>query len=372
MFRPIFVFTADSHLQRCQWVKRPTLAGDAYHAFASTLEWAAEQNVPVVHGGDLFDVKKPDSEAVTFFQLQLDRFGLRFYFVQGDHDFSTPPWASLAPLATPLHKQCRNIGGLNVCGLDFAPRGAIQADLADVPAATDVLVTHLAWTEAQGIGQTDADVADVANATLILSGDFHTQGTWTGVNADGHRATIYSPGSPVATKIDEITPREFLVVGEEDGQIAIRRQRVPLQRLGFCFDIADEPGFDDLIDRLLPTLVAADASSLPEELRAPIVRVRYPDSIPEAYERLQRFAAHVHLFLDPRHVVEEAVVVIDASREHAFQGLSEAVVALAKDEQIRVDALRLLTASDVGEEYDRMLEEHLRQAGDMSAAADLP
>ena len=169
MFRPIFVFTADSHLQRCQWVKRPTLAGDAYHAFASTLEWAAEQNVPVVHGGDLFDVKKPDSEAVTFFQLQLDRFGLRFYFVQGDHDFSTPPWASLAPLATPLHKQCRNIGGLNVCGLDFAPRGAIQADLADVPAATDVLVTHLAWTEA-GIGQTDADVADVANATLILSG----------------------------------------------------------------------------------------------------------------------------------------------------------------------------------------------------------
>ena len=87
----------------------------------------------------------------------------------------------------------------------------------------------------------------------------------------------------------------------------------------------------------------------------PIMRVRYADTIPEAYDRLlAKFGETTHLFLEPQHLTTEYVVDAEAVPEDAFSGLLSAVDTLAADPVVREDTKRLLRAADPVEDLQEM------------------
>jgi len=197
-----FVFTADCHLSRLIWNKRPTLVGDSWLAFTALVDHCVQQRAPLLIGGDLFDKTQPDSASVVMFSRAMDRMqqaGLPVWFTQGQHENATPPWASCHPHPRHAHGQLFELPGVHgkFYGLDWQPLGKAKDALRAVPPEATWLLCHQVWLEHMGdhITTPECSIADVPESvTCVLTGDYHVHQVTTHMTLRGMRYLV-SPGA---------------------------------------------------------------------------------------------------------------------------------------------------------------------------------
>ena len=178
---PAFISLGDIHLDPIIWKRIPQVCGDAFLAYTAFIDAAIALKVPALIAGDLFDTTKPNSEVVEVHRQLMDkcqRTGTPVYFIQGNHDKQTKPWASA------IHNHAQWIGdgrivdlnGVRVAGLDYDLLGFIQAktiDLLSKPDPFDVLVLH------QAVKQ-----------SLPFEGKYNYDLDWLSVRADSPRLVV--------------------------------------------------------------------------------------------------------------------------------------------------------------------------------------
>ena len=378
-FRPLFVFTADTHLQPCAWVKHPSLRDDAYCSFTQIVNYCCEHGLNLVLGGDIFDKHRPDPDSVQFLLQQAARLHACdrvIMFVQGDHDYqATVPWAAVGGHPVSLNRMACSAGPFRVYGLDWTSRDRLGESLATVPPDTDILVMHEAWEELQGIGQTEGRVADIPYAKVLLTGDYHVALTKTLSAADGRQIQVHSPGSTCMQAVDENPEKSFLVVGESDGTVQV--QRVPLltrRRLSLVYNTEVQLQCDLATGALDGWLNAMQCWLLPPEISKPILRVTFNDEIPNLWTRICDAAAErFHLFPNPVRLPAETVVV-DAQQfgdTGAFSTLFDACRRLARQPGDYDTIMRLArNPSDPKRELEVMYDEFRTVMASTAVARD--
>lgn len=362
-FQPLFNYASDIHMALSAWVDRPSLQGDANESLRQIIDSCIQRGLPLVLGGDDVDQKRPGPSVIALWCRQLDRMqqaNLPIYYIQGQHGqdrFS--PWLNVHAWPIYIHRQLVNIRGVNVYGIDWCPRGEFQEELAQVPPQTNILVTHTVWEEFMGArAVTDGSQKEVPHASMLLTGDFHKTRQEFVVTNDGRQMLVVSNGSTCLQDISEPLPKCYHVIGTDSGSlVALPQQLITRERREYnIMTVSDLQLFVNDVPYLQPN------PQMPPEIALPAVKIRYSESIEGIYNRLIELAApQDRLFLEPIPVqTEEIVVDYDAAPLGAFDGLNNAIVALAAgDQQLATDARRLLAAADRAAELEAMYQEHL-------------
>lgn len=381
MRTPLAVFTADNHLRPNTWSKHPDLRGDSYVSFTAIVDYCLQHALPLFLLGDTFDATAPPADAVAFFCEQVDRMAearLAVYFIKGNHDDSATAWPSVHKHCTYADHRLIWLGGFCLYGLDFRPAGQLKTTLANIPvtagSSIDILLTHQSWQEIQRVGHTDGSFNDIPlvalgqQAPLLITGDYHIHGRFTAKTEAGHDVVAFSPGSTSMQKLNEEPIKRFYVMMTEGRQIDMESVLLPTREFhGFECRTADD--FEQVLTAIR-AYDAADANkflrrTMPADIQKPILRVKFNDSIPEAYSRLVAIAGdRFHLFDEPHHVTEQVVVDVNATPEGAFESLITAIGQLSAPGSEQYNgARRLLEAEDPRAELATMFREYLIRHG---------
>lgn len=368
--RPLFVFTADLHLEDGAWSTRPGIYGDAYYSFNQIIDYCIDQGLQLILGGDVLEKKSNSARPIAQLCNGLSRMqaaNLDVHYIQGNHEYDrNAPWLSVHKWSRHIHKQTVTINGVKVYGLDWLPRGEIQAAFKEVPEDTDILIVHQVWKDFMGnVGRTECDLFDVHHVRTVLAGDFHVTKTVTATNAQGQPIQMLSPGSICMQDCGEDPAKFFFVIyGDEKGNFEFRP--VPLKTRRFLdYRVEDQALLDNLCaEWLVRDIDAARAeatqSGYPPEIMKPIVRMKFDKSLPDAYIRL------VTAVGDAAHVFCEALTnKYDAdrrtgTREGAKNDLLSALADLLGD---GTDAYKLaaalLAADDANKELDVQFSKYM-------------
>lgn len=360
-FIPLFFYASDLHMARSAWVDRPTLQGDANCSLEQIVSTCIAQQLPLVLGGDDVDQHRPPAEVVAMLCRQLDRMEaaqLPIYYIQGQHGLDrVAPWLSVHPWPVHINGRMVNIGGVNIYGLDWYPRGQLQRHLATIPPSANILLTHIVWEEYMGTNAvTDGSQLEVPYVQMILTGDFHQHRVDVIQASDGRWVVVVSNGSTCLQDCSEPLPKYFMKVGMEEGRFGVMpHQLVTRPRYEFSIMTPEELAH---FESIAPQLQAVP--DLPPAIAMPLVKIRYSEAVPDAYRRILELAAPVdRLFLEPVPVpVGEIVVDYNAAPLGAFDGLTNAISQLAgPNYDLAAAARRLLSSPDRTAELDTMYKE---------------
>lgn len=360
MPKPLFVFTADNHLRPFTWAKHPDLWGDAYFAWQFIVDFCLTHGLRLWQLGDLYDKTRPDSYSVSIYLYHVARLqaaGLPFWYLEGNHDIADPPWASLSPWARPI--SVMSLEGVDIAGFSYAPSREILADrLSKLPDA-DVVMTHQSWEEVQRVGHTDGSFSMFPRGTVLLTGDYHVCGQYTGLAANGETVTAYSPGSTVMQALNEAPDKYFGVLNDD---LSVTWVQIPTRPYA-AYEAVVEVELDSILRSIRTTPPLAD-QRLPEPLRKPILHVKYNDAIPEAARRLEEAAGDAyHLFLVPQYHVLTQVIDVEATPAGSFDDLKSSVgLCTPPGQPVYNGLMRLLDSSDAPRELNLMFEEFTADA----------
>ncbi len=312
------MITADLHLAPTTWKDHPQLKGDAYYALAQIVAKTLMYRVPLFLLGDIFDTQRPDSESVRQFCAQMNRLQNDphdVYFVDGNHDFADPSWPTVHDWPQYLPAEPVTIHGHKIIGLDYTPRGELADKLAAVPADTSILMTHQAWDELMRIGKTDGSFSQVHHARYLLTGDFHVCCSWVGQSATG-ALKVWSPGSTCLQELGESLPKYCLLLVDDNGVLDV--EALPLVSRPYAkYRLQTEADLIHLMANLPPAhpaeIQTPEAVSFLGPFPRGILRVRYSDDIPHAYQRLMTLNEHYHLFLEPVRAGEVEQISVEMS-----------------------------------------------------------
>lgn len=301
---PCFVFAADLHVEDGAWSTRPGIFGDSYHSLTQIVDYCVTHRLPLVLGGDVLEKKSNSARPIARLCYQMSRMAdekLPVYYIQGNHEYDrNAPWLSVHPWPVHLNKAPYNIRGVTVYGLDWLPRGEIQAAFKDAPARADILVTHQVWDEfMKGLGRIECTLPDVHHVTVILNGDFHPTKEVHGNGAQGQRIRMLSPGSTCMQDCSESPEKFFFVVGRDDVSQEICYEPQPIETRGFIdLKVHTQEMLDALCSGQLATLI----EMLPTragDIAKPIVRIKFDKALPDAFLRLTMTAGDsCHLFCE--------------------------------------------------------------------------
>lgn len=302
--QPLFVFCADLHLEDGAWTTRPGIYGDAYYSFNQIIDYCIEHHLPLILGGDVLERKQNLARPVAKLcagMARMQRENLRVYYIQGNHEYDrNAPWLSVHPWPIHLHDSGVFFDDVNVWGLDWLPRGEIQAAFNEVPDDVDVLVTHQVWTDLMGdIGRTECALTDVRHVQTVIAGDYHVTRTVEGTNADGKPIRLLSPGSTCMQDISESAEKFFFVIAKSAAGLEFVPQ--PLRTRPFRkYVIQTQEQLDEFCaGQFLRDLAEIEDNTLPEEIRKPLVRVRFNKDLPDAFLRITTAGANLaHMFCD--------------------------------------------------------------------------
>lgn len=362
---PVAVFTGDTHLRPTTWNDHPELRDDSYIGLQQVTDYAIEAGLPVISLGDLFDSQRPDSYTMSrlaSIMARLEAAGVRFFYIDGNHDRSTPSWMSVFPWAvaadTPFKLQ-----GLWFRGLHFTSTTQLPEVLSQLKDRVDVLLCHQAWENIQRVGAVNGKFSDIPWGCTLLTGDYHVTGRWQGPAADGGLVTAYSPGSTAMQNLGE-TPEKYFGVLYDN--LAVTWHKIETRDLLSCVcNTAAE--LDAAIERY--TEYNPVGTKMYLQLERPILQVRYREDMPGCYDRLTALAANgkYHLFLDPRPVVSGVTVNNVTDREEGFANLESAITQLATTPQLRDDALTLLHTTDIAADLSLMYARHMSANNERSS-----
>ena len=176
----VAVLAADTHLDLPggAWLNRK-IRGDSAYAFEQLVELAILHRVPLVVAGDLLEVARPHSATVEFFHRQMrlcQDAGVKFYFIQGQHELSSPPWFSSHAWPVHIDGKVVDVGGVKLYGLDCRRTEEFDEAVARIPEGVDWLVAHQVWNEVLAVGALThkASFAQLpAHITRVFTGDYH-------------------------------------------------------------------------------------------------------------------------------------------------------------------------------------------------------
>jgi hypothetical protein len=301
--KPLFIITADMHLNRRGWRHR-NIFGDAYHSFEQVVDYAISQRLPIIGAGDLIDNVINESEPIVFLARQLEKLreaAINFIYTQGQHEMSATPWMELRS-QTPhhLHKRMIEIGNWKLYGLDYQPHGVLQQELQLIPKEADILVCHQVWSNFMGeIANPQGAFEDIPHVNHVLTGDFHKTILKTYRGQQGQKLQVFSPGSTCMQEISE-DPIKFFGVFHSDGTIT--KHKLQTRAYLDAGVLNTEDAFEETLGQL-PKMLGdseheAEMYDVPSQLRTPLLRVVAGHRIRDAEARLNRaIQGRAHLFL---------------------------------------------------------------------------
>ena len=380
---PLFVFCADLHLEDGAWSTRPAIYGDAYYSFEQIVDYCIAQKLPLIMGGDILERKQNLARPIAKLCAGLTRMqqaNVRAYYIQGNHEYDrNAPWLSIHPWPLHLHDSGVQLHDVGIWGLDWLPKGDIQTAFQEVPADTDILITHQVWKDFMGnVGRTECELTDVHHVGIVLAGDFHVTKTIKAVNAQGNPVQMLSPGSTAMQDIGESPEKFFFVISKtDDGQIVFEQQ--PLKTRQFLkYTVETQEELDDLCSGQLMTAIdeavaQAKADGVPEYIQKPLVRVKFNKQLPDAYLRLLTAAGEAaHMFCD---------ALADKARERPASAsratVSNTLLSALEDllgpgtEEYKL-AASLVSATDPNKELDMQFKQYVEDTGEVTDAITAP
>lgn len=307
--QPLFVFCADLHLEDGAWPSKSAIYGDSYYSFQQIVEYCIDHKLPLILGGDILERKQNQARPISKLCRGLSRLQhaqVPVYYIQGNHEYDRhAPWLSVHPWPIHLHDTGVMFHDVSVWGLDWMPRGDIQAAFKDlVPEDTDILITHQVWKDFMGdIGRTECELTDVHHVPVVLSGDFHVTQVAEGVNAQGRPIKMLSPGSTAMQDMGEQPEKFFFVICEHEGQIVFAPKKL-ITREAKTYVVKDVETLDALcaggftrdIEHMVMTVQAKGGH---EDIRKPLVKVKFDKRLPDAFMRITTaIGESAHLFCE--------------------------------------------------------------------------
>lgn len=376
----IAILTADLHLEsRGRWSRRPTLRGDAFYSFEQICDRAIKEEVPILAAGDLLESAKPDSETMRRLALQLNHLNefssIKFLFIQGNHDRTSPAWFSALGLPHVIHlpaqSQPCSVKGhrFTIAGIDAAHQDELAAQLAALK-PVDVLLTHQAWDELVGglFPYTNGPATVITGAELVVNGDIHVSVYKTLTNSSGGKFRLLSPGSTNLRAIDETPLKRYYLMYED---LSVREQLLRTRLLWTSQPLLEPDAFAEHMEHIIPATLerldeTAMSQELPEEIATPILWLTLHESLVREGAQpklLKAFGQRAHLFF--RELVEEteATVVRRKERQRIRKdGVMGCVDLLVPDKSSRLykQLIRLLSTPDSSEELGLMRAEALQ------------
>ncbi|NDC55252.1 MAG: hypothetical protein EBZ69_00190 [Alphaproteobacteria bacterium] len=375
---PLFVFCADLHLEDGAWTTRPGIYGDAYYSFDQIVDYCIAHNLPLILGGDVLEKKQNLARPIAKLCDGLSRMqaaNVRVYYIQGNHEYDrNAPWLSVHPWPIHMHDTGVQFGGacVGVWGLDWLPRGEIQEALKQVPADTDILITHQVWKDFMGtLGRTECELTDVHYVQTVLAGDFHVTKTVESVNAQGQRIEMLSPGSTAMQDMGEAPEKFFFVICADGDRIVFEQKPLKTRRL-ISHRVETQNLLDELCAGKLQTEIqacieAAKNDGVPEHIQKPLVRVKFDKNIPDAYLRVVTCVGEqAHLFCEA--IAEKAQPRTIAARDAVKNDLVAAVGDLLGDTNDAYKlAAALLAAEDPAREIDALFQKYMNEEPDAAS-----
>lgn len=354
--QPICAFTGDNHLRPQTWAKHPSLFGDAYESWRQIITQCETRRLPLVILGDLFDSTRPDSYSVGVYLHGLTRMEqarLAVYYIEGNHDVADPPWASLTPWARPVRRF--TLGDIQFYGLSFVSSALLPEELSRIPVGTRVLLSHQSWLEIQRVGHTDGQFGMIPHGLTMLVADYHVCGTYNGKAGNGEDVIAYSPGSTAMQALNEPQDKYFGILYDDLSVEWVKLETRPCVLVA-CNTMEE---LDDLVARIPAGLTTAQPFC--PDIRKPILRIRYNDTLPEAFSRFTAAAGEqYHLFLEPQRQLTTQVIDIEAVAQTSFQSLVTAIGELcAPDSPEHQAARRLLESNTPQQELETIFKEYL-------------
>lgn len=367
---------ADTHLAPYAWKSHPEVAGDAYHAFTQIVDICLLRRPSELWlAGDVLDRVDVDPQTVRILNDQLDRMEgakIPVKFIVGQHErHRLAQWLNVHSWPEYVHTGSWDSPIGRCHALDWQPRDLTQQSFTQIPAGTDVLLTHHVWLELHGaMMHPECSIADVPHAQIIISGDYHQTAYRTGENKTGQRATLYSPGSTVMQSLTE-SPKKCVSLFRAHGDTVKLDSQVLQTRGRIDYSLTASADIEWLRADL-PQLIAANEATwavLPDALRRPIIVVQYPASWPRAYQHVAEIVSpYGHLFARPQ-VTEQEIVDISNKRVMELDGsLATGIDLVAKPTEPHYrDLLNMLSCprdpAALDELLDNMLERIARTTG---------
>jgi hypothetical protein len=371
--QPLFVFCADLHLEDGAWSSKPAIYGDSYYSFKQIVDYCIDHKLPLILGGDVLERKQNQARPIAMLCKELSRMQhaqVPVYYIQGNHEYDrNSPWLSIHPWPIHLHDTGVQFGdaGIGVWGLDWLPRGEIQAAFKTlVPEDTDILITHQVWKDFMGeIGRTECELTDVHHVQVVLSGDFHPTKVAEGVNAQGKPIKMLSPGSTAMQDMSEDPNKFFFVICEHEGQIVFTPKKL-ITRAAKTYVVKDAAALDELcaggFARDIEHMhMDVHARSGCPDIRKPLVKVKFDKRIPDAFMRITTaIGESAHLFCEA--LTDRTAVRTTSTRDAVRNDLLSALSDLLDGNVEAYNlAAALLRADDPAKECDTQFNTFVKE-----------
>ena len=376
--QPLFVFTADLHLDDGAWSTKPGIYGDAYYSFDQIIDYCIAHKLPLILGGDVLERKQNLARPITKLCKGLSRMQaaqLNVYYIQGNHEYDrNAPWLSIHPWPIHLHDTGVQFGAacIGVWGLDWLPRGEIQAAFQQVPPDTDILITHQVWKDFMGnVGRTECELTDVHYVQTVLAGDFHVTKVAEGVNAQGQPIKMLSPGSTSMQDMGEDVQKFFFVICEHEGQIVFAPKKLNT-RGAVNYVVKDADTLDELCAGGFAKEIEAITRKAREgayhpDVHKPLVKVKFDKRLPDVFLRVTTaIGDSAHLFCEA--ITDRLAPRQNQTRDAVKNDLLSALADLIGDENEAYKlASALLTADDPGKELDVQFSKFMNEEPDATS-----
>lgn len=375
MSKPIGVFAADTHLTEKTWLAPGRdIVGDAYASFKQLIDFALAQHLPLVLAGDVLERAVNTSSPITFAFEQLDRLhaaDLQVFYIQGQHDEATPPWLSGHQATTHVNNTAFKLNNVPLYGLDYHPAGLLQIAMSNIPADTDVLVSHQVWLDFCGDAfGPQGSFGDVPVVNNVFTGDLHQFKQLKTVGRDGQKLTVISPGATHRCSIDEPDEHYFCVLYDD-----LTWKRVSLKtRPRLNYTLSAEGDLEAMLSQLNDKLeqTSQQTADYSEIIRKPLLWVKAAAGLEKAESRIRAASqGWAHLFFKelppppPPQAVARRQRAVSAGQKRAATLHSELHDYLISQNQefLEADARRLLDAPDVSGELQKLRAEALNSRG---------
>lgn len=358
---------SDAHLRQRR--------GDEQYAIRQIVRAAKKYKVQNVWlTGDGID-KQSNRSAVAHFMFRqlldpLREAKIKFFFLQGQHDWDDPAWPLAHEWAVHAHQQELPLGPYMAYGLDFQHFGVLQEELSKVPDGCNLLLAHQAWGEWMRFDDVpQGDFAQVpGHMQIVISGDLHQKvQEKKHKNKDGDKILTISPGATCAQKMDE--PHEhFYILVRQDGMFEFKL----LQSRAFIdWDVMTTKGeVDDFVENFEAhyqiAMQKAAAGNYPAEMMKPYLHVTYSHKLGAEVVRRVNKVVSDRAFINFRENPPEEKAGNKGKPDKKVKGeavtpLTELAKEVSKEEKPEVFELtsRLLQASSFPEEFARWRAEQM-------------
>ena len=282
-----FVVLGDAHMWPVEWQRLPAAVNDSLIAVAQVLRYAVDNDLSVISSGDIFNFgqKGGVSAVLRFLQEWIPKLK-SFSYIVGNHDLTgytsgleNPPWLDVFEGMHNVHhidmvptRADELYEGMSVIGIDYCHGRTDFMEKLEVvrELKPDVLMLHQGIRELLGFaGAWEVEKSELADiARIVICGHVH-------VMEDMMSGTtrILSPGSTIPWQFDELHDKQFPIVdltGVDTPEL--EWVKIEQRRSIWEHDATNDEQREAVLEQIKDYELD---ESLPEDIRKPILRLRY-------------------------------------------------------------------------------------------------